>query len=390
MKVKILRYLKHVFFTVIVLAAIAVFVGLQIGAAVNYGEHPQRLNLDKEGPYIFYKNDSTLNVNYIKGNKDDGFYLQQQDYPASSKIKAKTFFGLDSTYFYYTIDTVFGQPASVYQDDNPILAISDIEGGYKTFRDFLINNKVIDADLNWSFGKGHLVLVGDFVDRGYSVTQVLWFIYKLENEAEKQGGKVHFILGNHELKNMQGKYEAASPRYYAAAAILGKLHHQLYDSNSFIGRWMASKNSIEKINGNIFVHGGIHPEVADLDLNLEEINQIVKKQYYQTYFPKTEKSAEQLLTSTKKGISWYRGYYKEDLKQVQIDYILQKFDAKSIVVGHTLQSEVSTSFEGKIIGIDIKHPKDYRNTWPNTDSQGLLIKDDQYYRTLLDGSKELL
>ena len=76
--------------------------------------------------------------------------------------------------------------------------------------------------LNWTFGNGHLVLVGDFVDRGFSTTQVLWFIYKLEQEAEKQGGYVHYILGNHELKNMQGNYESASLKYFHVAAILEK------------------------------------------------------------------------------------------------------------------------------------------------------------------------
>jgi hypothetical protein len=33
-------------------------------------------------------------------------------------------------------------------------------------------------------------LNGDFVDRGENVTQVLWLIYKIENQAQKQGGKL--------------------------------------------------------------------------------------------------------------------------------------------------------------------------------------------------------
>ena len=277
---------------------------------------------------------------------------------------------------------------STYNDNNKILAISGIESGYKTFRDFLINSKVIDKNLNWTFGNGHLVLVGDFVDRGFSTTQVLWFIYKLEQEAEKQGGYVHYILGNHELKNMQGNYESASLKYFHVAAILEKQQNELYDSNSFIGKWMASKNTLELINGNLFVHGGIHPELASSKLDLDEINQIGRRNYYKPFYPRTEKNIEQLLVSTHTGVSWYRGYFKNDLTQEQIDNGLNKFNAKSVIVGHTIQSKVNRQYGGKVIGIDVQHPKDYHKNWPNKKSEGLFIEGNKYYRIFANGEKE--
>ena len=236
--------------------------------------------------------------------------------------------------------------------------------------------------------KGHLVLVGDFVDRGWSVTQVLWFIYKLEQDAIKQGGFVHFIIGNHELKNMQGDYGATAEKYLAVSNILGKVQSDLYDPNSFLGKWMSSKNALELINGNLFAHGGIHPDVADSNLSLDEINQVIKSNYYIPSFPKKEKTIEQLLTSTKTGICWYRGYFKEDLTQEQVDRGLNKFNAKSIVVGHTLQSKVNRQYNGKVIGIDVKHPKDYHKNWPSGESEGLLIDGNNYYRVFANGDKK--
>ena len=390
MRVKILRYLKHLGLTILVLLTIAIVIGLQLGAAANYGDNPLMFHLDKEGPYVFYKNDSTLNINYIRGNKNDGFYVDRQDCPVDSLIGATSFFALDSSCFHFTINTEIGSPPTTYKDEHPILAISDIESGYKTFRDFLINNKVIDEKLNWIFGRGHLVLVGDFIDRGCSTTQVLWLIYKLEQSARLKGGFVHYILGNHELKNLQGKYDSASPKYYGVAAILGKQQHHLYDSNSFIGRWMASKNSVELINDHLFAHGGIHPDVAEIKADLNEINQIIRSNYYLPYFPKQENTVEQLLTSTKKGVNWYRGYFKEDLTQEQIENILKRFGAKAVVVGHTLQSRVNSKYNGRVIGIDIRHPKDYRKTWPHKDSEGLLIKGDKYFRVFSDGRRKPL
>ena len=385
-----LTYLKHILLTFLVLIGVAIIFGLSIGASANYYEHPARLQMNNEGPFVFFKNETTIEVNYIHGTKTDGFYVDQSIHSVSDTIQAHCFFQLDSTRFEFPIIADFTTHPSRYEDNEPILAISDIEGNYKAFRDFLITHQVIDSDLNWTFGKGHLVLLGDFMDRGWSVTQVLWFIYKLEQEAKTQGGNVHFILGNHELKNLQDMFMDAPYRNYAAAAIIGKQHHNLYDSTSFMGRWLTSKNSIERINGNLFVHGGLHPDLADYDVDLDSLNAISRRNYRTIYYPKPEDSLEQLVLSNRTGISWYRGYFKEDVYQNQIDELLQNFVAQTIIVGHTLQSKVNTSFDGKVIGIDVKHPQDYRKTWPVPKSEGLLIEDQTYYRLLQNGERKSL
>ncbi|MFT4662824.1 MAG: hypothetical protein ACI9AT_000090 [Ulvibacter sp.] len=388
MKHRILRYLKHTIATIMVLGSIAVIFGLNIGASLHYADHPLIYAIDNEGPFVFYENDSILNVNYIRGNKDHGFYVDEKKHAVTAEIPLTSYFQIDSTSFDFSIKSNIEPVKSTYNDGYPIIAISDIEGGYKTFRDFLINNKVIDENLNWIFGKGHLVLVGDMIDRGWSVTQVLWFIYKLEQDANRQGGFLHFIIGNHELKNMQGDYGASAHKYLAASHILGKTQNELYDKNSFLGKWMSSKNAMELINGNLFAHGGIHPDIADSKLSLDEINHLIRENYYLAYYPKKEKNVAQILTSTKTGICWYRGYFKEDLTQEEVESGLDKFNAKAIIVGHTLQSKINRQFNGKVIGIDVKHPKDYQKYWPFTESEGLLIESDKYFRVLADGEKK--
>ena len=388
MKKRILRYLKHIVSTLLVLVAIAIPFGLYHGASLHYGDHPLMFTIDNDGPYVFYNNDSIINVNYIKGTKTDGFYVDKKEYAINSEVLATSYFQIDSSSFDFKIKSDIKIPKTTYNDGNPIVAISDIEGGYKSFRDFLINSNVIDSNLNWTFGKGHLVLVGDFVDRGWSVTQVLWFIYKLEQDAEEQGGIVHFIIGNHELKNMQGNFDSAADKYLAVSRILEKTQSELYDNMSFLGKWLSSKNSIELINGILFAHGGIHPDVVDTKLSLDEINQSIRSNYYRAYYPKVKKTNVQLLTSNKTGICWYRGYFRDDLTQEQVDAGLNKFNAKSIVVGHTLQSKVNRQYNGKVIGIDVKHPKDYQKHWPKGKSEGLLIENDTYYRVFADGDKK--
>jgi len=390
MKKRIFRYVKHIITTFVVLGVLAISFGLYHGASFRYAENPEMMNWDKDGPYVISKNDSVVTVNYIRGNQDKGFYLDKTEFTSNSEIPAYCYFPLDSTRFEFNINSKIEIPKNTYNNSAKILAISDIESGFKTFRDFLIANKVIDGKLNWTFGNGHLVLLGDFVDRDFSTTQVLWFIYKLEQDAKQKGGTVHYILGNHELKNMQGNFENTSPKYYHVSSILRTPQTDLYGSNSFLGKWMSSKNSIEKINGILFVHGGIHPDLAKYTTNLDEVNQIIRSNYYKPYYPNPEKSLEQLLISSHKGIAWYRGYFKDDLTQKVVEQGLNKFNAESIVVGHTLQSEVNKQYNGKVIGIDVKHPKDYSKSIPNQKSEGLLIEGKQYYRVLHDGEKEAL
>jgi len=111
--------------------------------------------------------------------------------------------------------------ASVEKDQyvmpEKLIAISDIEGNFNGFYSFLLANKVMDEDANWIFGDGHLVLNGDFFDRGDQVTQVLWLIYHLENQAIESNGKIHFVLGNHEIMNLYGDVSHNDYKYIEVA-----------------------------------------------------------------------------------------------------------------------------------------------------------------------------
>lgn len=386
MKKRIFRYLTHIFGTVLTLGILGAAFIISMNGTFDTSTNKLGMSLENEGPYVFYESDSTYSVNYIGGNRHEGFHVNTQLHQFNEEVHIDCYFPLDQTKFDVHLNQDFKSPKSYYNDGEQVLAISDIESGYKTFRNYLINNSVINQDLNWTFGKGHLVLVGDFMDRGMSTTQVLWFIYKLEQEAKEKGGHVHFIIGNHELYNMQGKFKSASPKYYGVASILGKQQHHLYDDNSYIGKWMASKNTIEMINGNLFTHGGIHPDIVKYEVSLEDINRISRESYRKPFFPKPGKTAEQLLRSTTKGLSWYRGYFEGKLTQDEIEATLHKFKAKAIIVGHTPQWTVKSLYENKVFAIDVKHPKDYKDEWPKKRSEGLLIKDQKYIR-LLDNQK---
>lgn len=384
------RYLKHFLIVSLVLVIFGAIGVISQHGSINFGDNPLAFKVGDEGPHMFHQGND-IDVLYIRGGREPGFQVEKNTYPVQNQIKADVYFPVDQSTFEVTVKANYSTPPAIYNDNQPIFAMSDLEGNYQTFRDFLITHDVINENLTWNFAKGHLVLVGDMVDRGSSTTQLLWLIYKLEREAELVGGKVHYIIGNHELKNMQGNFKSTANKYLPIAGILGKQQHELFGKDAVIGRWLASKNIVERINGYLFVHGGWHPDMATVNLTLAQINQLQRDNYRQFYFPRLDTTeTEQLILSKKTGPAWYRGFFKDDLSQQQIEQSLKPYAAKGVVVGHTIQFKVNQIFDGKVMAIDVKHPDDYRNSFPVKHSEGLLIDEETIYRLLDDGQRVTL
>lgn len=393
MKKKIIIYFKNIFFTIIILFPIFLLIGyLFMDKETQFNRNLSVSDINNEGPFIFFENDSLIKINYIKGNEKDGFYLDSIKKNISHKTNLNCFYNLDSTNFSFdlVINNLKLKNNNSYSDKKEVFAISDIEGNFKTLRDFLIINKIINKDLKWTFNDNHLVFLGDFIDRGYYSNQVLWFIYKLEIEARKYGGHVHYILGNHEILNLQGNYEYANKKQNKISNVLEKQQYELYNMNSFMGRWLRSKNTILKINNNIFTHGGINSDLSKI--SLEEMNIVSKKNYSNSYFKKKNRNIiNDLILSTNTSHYWYRGYFEKDLSQNEINAILKNLGAEHIIVGHTIQKEVSSFFNNKIIAIDVLHKNDAYETFPSRKTEGLYInKNNAFYRVLENGKKTKL
>ena len=116
-------------------------------------------NLISDGPYIFIDNGNLIEKEII----DNQVFIKT--------LKPSQF------------DTLFYPSKSIYKYVSKIAALSDIHGQYDLFITLLMNNEIIDKNLNWIFGKGHLVINGDIFDRGDQVNETLWFVYKLELQA---------------------------------------------------------------------------------------------------------------------------------------------------------------------------------------------------------------
>ncbi len=284
--------------------------------------------------------------------------------------------------FYVKLRSKHTAPDWNYAMPDKLIAISDIEGNFNGFAAFLLSNGVIDEHFNWTYGDGHLVLVGDFVDRGDYVTQTLWLIYHLEGQAEAQGGKVHFILGNHEIMNIQGDFSYAKAKNRRFAKDFGKnedfrVNNRIIFSNrSELGKWLRSKNIAEKVGPYLFVHAGISPDVLQFNLPLSRMNELVRKHID----GEIDKPKVAFLMGSN-GPHWYRGWVKgsdryPEAQEPALDRILKQYDAEKMVVGHSIVEDVSTFYNGKIICIDLKH----RDVKHSGATKGFLVENGAEYK----------
>ena len=342
----------------------------------------KKADMQNDGPYVLYKGDKVyikyvVQKNNIKSVQTDSVAAAQK-----SKINLSVATDVPEKHFLVTLKKEIQNEKAVTPNVNKLLALSDIEGNFSAFRKLLQGNGVIDSAFNWIFGNGHLVLTGDFVDRGEQVTEVLWLIYSLEEKAKAAGGYVHFVLGNHEIMNLNLDLRYLNKKYLENTTLLNEGFETLYGEQSELGRWLRSKNIIENVGGILFLHGGISPFINNFDVSIEEINMLARP-YYADTTDNYPRGIDSLFNSS--GPFWYRGYYtgKRKATMQQIDSTLEKFKVNKISTGHTVVADtISAWFDGKVFNTDVHHAKG--------NSEALLMENDKFYRVNADGRKILL
>lgn len=334
-----------------------------------------------DGPHIFYRGEATIIKQVLM--KNGKCYPSLDTIFGTIKGKQITCHVNDTIKFRTNIRKSLKNEPCIYPMPSKLLAISDIEGNFIAFRDFLINNGVMSKEYKWIYGKGHLVLNGDFFDRGLHVTECLWLIYHLEQEAIKSEGRVHFILGNHEIMNMNNDLRYVRNKYYENTYIIKEAYSNWYSPDSELGRWLQTKNIVEKIGGYLFTHGGISEKISSGKTDLEKINSLARDYYYQEV--KASESQDEFLAalfSSEDSPFWYRGYVNESISQEMLESILVKYEASKIVVGHSLVDDVRYFYNGKVIAIDVQHS--------TGDSEGLLVENEAEYRVDIKGQKNTI
>jgi hypothetical protein len=332
-----------------------------------------------DGPYILYRGDS-MHVFYIDSGNEVNLRSQSLPLAARTTQTFKVSTDEQGKFFEVRLKSKLENEKAEYNRPKKMLVVSDIEGNFGAFRKLLQAAGVIDANYNWIFGDGHLVLVGDFVDRGDMVTEVHWLIYALEDQAAAAKGKVHYILGNHEIMNMSGDLNYLNTKYQRNSGLIQRHYMQLVGPESEIGRWLATKNIAERIGNLLFVHAGMSGYMNLMALPVKDVNAMARPFYTDSTFKYPDPKVEILFSDF--GPFWYRGYYGGQPKATipQIDSTLSIYNVKHVVTGHTIVApHIATYHDGKVINIDVHHSSGH--------SEALLIEKNEMIRINQNGER---
>jgi len=275
-------------------------------------------------------------------------------------------------------------PAQAARQTERIVAVGDLHGDYAAWLDIARAAGIIDPAGHWAGGRTTLVQLGDIVDREPNSLQIIRSLQQLTVEAQRAGGKVVVVLGNHEAMNLLGDDRYTTPGEYASyaddrsparreqlylseakkleGANPGKLpsqlreewmaqhplgwieHRQAWSPSGELGRWATSNPAVVKIDGTLFVHGGLSAEYAKL--SLDEINGRVA-----AAMAKADDGPSTILYDPL-GPLWYRGLVMRDADAEQVrakerpqpmpltvdqelDTVLSAYGAERMVIGHT-------------------------------------------------------
>ena len=260
--------------------------------------------LYSDGPYFFYEEgqmvsrwmvDNELRVDTVRSGQP------VKVYPGVSSAFDPDYLHLEST---FTPD-----PQIAFKKVERVAAVSDIHGQYDLLIKLLKAHNIISPSNDWAFGIGHLVILGDIFDRGDGVVDLLWFVHKLEQQAEQAGGKVHFLLGNHEVMAMTGDVRYINRKYRYTMASLKKNYEELFNEDTYLGRWLRSKPVAITIDKTAFVHAGFSEPLLEAGLSLKEMNEAFQEKIL--LMPEDSILADPLLNLLYNdyGPVWYRGYF---------------------------------------------------------------------------------
>lgn len=297
---------------------------------------------------------------------------------------------------------VWSSPLAADQDGaRRIVVIGDVHGADQNFAAILKKAGIIDDQARWIAGKTILVQTGDTTDRGRGMRAALDLLMSLEKQASDAGGRVHALLGNHEIMNLVGETRDGTPEIFETFGGEDAVR-EAFGPRGRYGRWLRSKPVIAKVGDNVFMHAGINPDFDEV--SIDGINRRARRELSQwddgvrllvdrqlvpanpkflTAVEAARMEAEKLAASelrneldTQRTIArlvplanigtsslfspdgplWFRGFasWSDADGADRIDAILKKLRVKRFVTGHTVTQtrRITERFGGRLFLID--------------------------------------
>ena len=316
-----------------------------------------------------------------------------------------------------------------------IIAIGDLHGDLNITKKIFKHAKLIDDKYNWIAKPCNTIVVqvGDQLDScrptetnkcglegKYHKNKtgdlaIFKFLYYINKTAEKKGGKVISLLGNHELMNVDGDFRFISRNdieYLTKLDLIDEhdeyrfrtnispekaleLRKFLFKKGNPLAKFMAcTRQSAIIIGSNLFVHAGIIPELAK-KYSIQDINTIIRKWLLNSINIDSNKrnigSVKDILYNAKLSPFWVRlfGKIPKDMSLEDkycykyIKPVMELWDVNNFIIGHTPTfvngEKLNSSCDNRLWRIDVGLSSNFKKDKKFDNIQYLEILDDTIF-----------
>jgi hypothetical protein len=238
-----------------------------------------------------------------------------------------------------------------------VIALGDLHGDLAAARRALVLAGVLDEHDHWRGGTTWVVQTGDLLDRGDDEQAIIDLFERLEREADAAGGRLVWLLGNHELMNAAGDLRyvtrggfrdfedvpALPLERFANVPAPARARVAAFAPGGPYARILAGQTVVAVVGDTAFVHGGIVPGVAaELDDAQHAMRCWLDGQ-----------GPPPALLERDDGPVWDRSFATNDLDCLRLHVVLRELQVKRMVVGHTVQPMITSACDEQIFRIDV-------------------------------------
>ena len=322
-----------------------------------------------------------------------------------------------------------------------VVTIGDLHGDLEQTKRAFRACHLTNSKDKWIGGKTTVVQVGDQLDRGPDEVAVMYFLERVAEEAERSGGELVRILGNHETLNIAGRFRYAQregcadftrwrdrqkigmelkkmcfvsekqmERRYRkkkqtnwCAYETGEKRHEKLPSwireddvhsinrwkavcpgGEFTKRFFAGKNVAERVGSTLFVHAGVLEHHALY--GLENINKDIREWASNAENPRGVPPSH---VQSDQSIVWARDYAHTEEERCDCAKLSRALHflpgVERVVVGHTIQKGgggATAACDGKVLRVDVGMS---RGCGGNTSEGVEILNDGEKITRMVDG-----
>jgi len=234
-----------------------------------------------------------------------------------------------------------------------LVAIGDLHGDLEAAKKALRLARAIDASDTWIGGKLVVVQTGDVLDRGDADRDVLDFLGDLKEAAERAGGAVILLSGNHEFMNVARDFRYVTPGGFTAFVDANGRGAAFQPGGPYAQK-LAQRPFMARVGDTLFVHGGILPK--HVRYGLDRMHDEAKA------WMLGQRAVPPEIMQAEDAPVWSRAYSDapDAAACAALNEVLTSLESKRMVVGHTVQKAgISTACEERVFRIDVGLAKFY-------------------------------